>query len=143
LTIYLLDVNVWVALAADTHIYHRAARLWFDAVSDDRLAFCRLTQLGFLRLLTNPNVMHSDVKTPEEAWQLYRTFRSDKRVGYLREPRGLVEIWDTFTPKQKTAPNLWTDAYLCAFANAAKSTLVTFDRRMSIPEGVRCIMLKE
>ena len=50
---YLPDVNVWIALAAERHTLHRAARHWFSKLQDEKLAFCRLTQLGFLRLLTN------------------------------------------------------------------------------------------
>jgi predicted nucleic acid-binding protein len=54
---YLPDVNVWIALAAERHIHHLPARQWFNAIGDERLAFCRITQLGFLRLLTNKHVM--------------------------------------------------------------------------------------
>ena len=50
---YLPDVNVWIALAADKHIHHSVARSWFTKVQDEKLAFCRITQLAFLRLLTN------------------------------------------------------------------------------------------
>ncbi len=49
---YLPDINVWIALAAEKHIHHPAARYWFANLHDERLTFCRLTQLGFLRLLT-------------------------------------------------------------------------------------------
>ena len=54
---YLLDVNVWIALAAERHTHHRVARRWFSNLLDEKLAFCRITQLGFLRLLTNRHVM--------------------------------------------------------------------------------------
>jgi predicted nucleic acid-binding protein len=64
---YLPDVNVWIALAADRHALHRAARHWFSRLVDEKLAFCRLTQLGFLRLLTNKHVMHEEVMRPEVA----------------------------------------------------------------------------
>jgi predicted nucleic acid-binding protein len=49
---YLPDVNVWIALAAERRAHHRVARQWFSNVQDEKLVFCRLTQLGFLRLLT-------------------------------------------------------------------------------------------
>jgi predicted nucleic acid-binding protein len=35
---YLPDVNVWIALAADKHIYHSAARAWLAKVRDKQLA---------------------------------------------------------------------------------------------------------
>src|SRR5258706_10291094 len=61
---YLPDVNVWIALAAERHTLHRAARNWFSNFQDEKLAFCRLTQLGFLRLLTNKHVMQEEVMSP-------------------------------------------------------------------------------
>ena len=66
---YLPDVNVWIALAADRHTLHRAARHWFSNLQDEKLVFCRLTQLGFLRLLTNKHVMLEEVMSSGEAWQ--------------------------------------------------------------------------
>ena len=83
---YLLDVNVWIALAAERHTLHRAARQWFSNLQDETLAFCRLTQLGFLRLLTNKHVMQEEVMRPSEAWEAYRILRLDRRIGYVAEP---------------------------------------------------------
>ena len=125
--ISLPDVNVWIALTVQKHVLHRAAHRWFTSAKEEKLVFCRITQAGFLRLLSNRHVMQDEAMTPDQAWQTYRILRSDRRVGYLSEPAGLPEIWDTFTRGSRTAPNLWTDAYLCAFAHAANLTFVTFD----------------
>lgn len=81
--ICLPDVNVWIALAAEQHSLHSAARRWFLDLSDERPVFCRITQSGFLRLLTNRHVMGDEVATPDYAWSVYRAFRSDRRIGYL------------------------------------------------------------
>jgi hypothetical protein len=86
---YLPDVNVWIALAAERHILHRAARQWFSNLQDEKLAFSRLTQMGFLRLLTNKHVMQDEVMKPDEAWDAYRVLRLDRRIGYLAEPSEL------------------------------------------------------
>ncbi len=51
------DVNIWIALAAEGHVHHAPAREWFTAQADVSVAFCRITQMGLLRLLTNPDVM--------------------------------------------------------------------------------------
>src|SRR5713226_509068 len=88
---YLPAVNVWIALAAERHTLHRAARHWFSNLQDEELAFCRLTQLGFLRLLTNKHVMQEEVMRPDEAWQAYRVLRLDRRIGYLSEPNELSD----------------------------------------------------
>src|ERR1039458_3656345 len=128
---YLPDVNVWIALAAERHTHHQVARHWFSNLPDEKLAFCRLTQLGFLRLLTNKHVMQEEVMSPHEAWQAYRVLRSDRQIGYASEPNELPETWQAFTEGPLTSPNLWTDAYLCSFASAARLTLVTFDAKIS------------
>jgi toxin-antitoxin system PIN domain toxin len=94
---YLPDVNVWIALAAERHTHHHEARHWFSNLQDDKLVFCRLTQLGFLRLLTNKHVMQEEAMTPDEAWQAYRVLRLDQRIGYLAEPNDFPEIWQAFT----------------------------------------------
>ena len=57
------DINVWLALAFDSHIHHPDAKKWFDGLADDAICyFCRLTQLGFLRLATNPKVFGADAR---------------------------------------------------------------------------------
>jgi predicted nucleic acid-binding protein len=67
--------------------------------------------------------------------------RSDWRIEYLAEPSGLAESWDAFTGGALSSPNLWTDAYLCAFAHTAGLTLVTFDAKIPAREGLRCLVL--
>jgi toxin-antitoxin system PIN domain toxin len=106
---YLPDVNVWIALAAERHTLHGAARHWFASLQDEKLAFCRLTQLGFLRLLTNKHVMQEEVMKPHEAWEAYRVLRLGQRIGYLPEPHELPETWQAFTEGPLSSPNLWTD----------------------------------
>jgi len=140
---YLPDVNVWIALAAERHTLHRKARHWFSTLQDERLAFCRVTQLGFLRLLTNKHVMLEEVMSSGEAWQAYRELRLDRRIGYSAEPNELPETWQAFTEGPLSSPNLWTDVYLCAFANAARLTLVTFDKKIPTREDVSCLRLGE
>jgi toxin-antitoxin system PIN domain toxin len=136
------DVNVWIALAAERHTLHRAARHWFGNLQDQRIAFCRLTQLGFLRLLTNKHVMQEEVMLPGQAWDAYRVLRLDRRIGYVAEPSELPETWQAFTEGALSSPNLWTDAYLCAFAHAARLTLVTFDAKIPSREGLNGLVLR-
>jgi toxin-antitoxin system PIN domain toxin len=142
--IFLPDVNVWVALAAERHVHHRAARQWFSRLQDGDLAFCRITQMGFLRLLTNKHVMQEEAVSPDGAWQAYRIMRSDRRVVYLSEPDNFSEDgWEEFTEGQSSSPNRWTDAYLAALAQTALLTLVTFDRRMPVRLGSNYLVLGE
>lgn len=72
----------------------------------------------------------------------YGALRLDRRVGFAPEPNELPETWQAFTAGPRTSPNLWTDAYLCAFANAAQLTLVTFDAKIPAREDVCCLLLR-
>ncbi|MEI7820056.1 MAG: hypothetical protein WCK55_03995 [Verrucomicrobiota bacterium] len=53
MTFDLLDVNVWLALAADGHTLHVPAKKWFTGRGETLCAFCRVTQMALLRHLTN------------------------------------------------------------------------------------------
>jgi len=100
---YLPDVDVWIALTADKHVHHRVAVSWFSGLRDESLAFCRITQLGFLRLLTNKHVMQDEGVSPAGAWRAYASLRADRRIVYLDEPGNLAEIWDTVAAPKTTS----------------------------------------
>jgi toxin-antitoxin system PIN domain toxin len=125
---YLADVNFWLALAVDNHVHHATAAEWSRKCSEDHLAFCRITQNGLLRLLTNPHVMGSDVLTSARAWEAYDTLYENRCVRFVDEPVGVEQTWRSHTRHSRKGPNFWTDAYLAAFTAAAGFTLVTFDR---------------
>lgn len=123
---YLLDVNCWLAAAARRHSHHPQAKSWLDSAGMP-VFFCRVTQMAFLRLISNPKVMGADVLTPQQAWETYRKFRSDPRILYAEEPPDLEKFWLEMTDNTEFRQNLWTDSYLAAFARAGNLTVVTFD----------------
>jgi hypothetical protein len=124
------DVNVWIALTYERHAHHFAARNWFEALERDvRLFFCRFTQIGFLRLLTNEAVMGPDgVMGQAEAWKVYDRWIEDERVLFVDEPRGLEPSFRSMSQLRRPAPKDWADSYLAAFAMASGMTLITFDQ---------------
>lgn len=138
---YLADVNVLVALAVIGHIHHATALSWFEDSRDDEVALCRITQAGFLRLLTNPRVMGENVVRPARAWEIYDALFEDTRIGFVSEPPGLEASWRTVAQRTHSGPNFWTDAYLAAFAAAAGFDVVTFDRGFPRHHGVRVRLL--
>jgi hypothetical protein len=126
--ICLPDVNVWLAIAVAEHVHHLFAKRWFDAVEGASIAFCRVTQMGFLRLLTNPRVMGADALSPSHAWRLLDALYEDDRILAASEPPGLDAAWRALTRTRPAGASFWTDAYLAAFASSAGQTLVTFDK---------------
>lgn len=125
---YLPDVNVWLALVSRRHVHHRIASGWLETVSDDQVAFCRITQMGTLRVLTNRHAMGIDVLNQIEAWRAYRRLASDGRIRFLSEPFGIETAWHELTVSKQPSTNLWTDAYLYAFGLLSSAQVVSFDR---------------
>lgn len=125
----LVDVNVWLAAAWGRHVHHDAARRWVNHEEDD-MAFCRVTELAFLRLVTNRAVTGADALTRRQAWDMLLTLQADPRIKFVAEPRGLAPLWIAFSKRDDHSHLLWTDDYLAAFAQAAGAELVTFDAAM-------------
>ncbi|MGB2591043.1 MAG: TA system VapC family ribonuclease toxin [Candidatus Acidiferrum sp.] len=137
------DINVWVALTYDRHVHHRAARQWFDSLAPmARLFFCRLTQLGLLRLLSSEAVMGPDLaRGQQEAWNAYDTWLQDERIEFLEEPGGLEAQFRALTRSHLASPKEWADSYLFAFASAADLRLATFDRALR-HKGANILLLQ-
>jgi uncharacterized protein len=86
MTISLPDVNVWMALVAEGHVHHRASRAWLTVQADASVAFCRITQMGLLRLLTNSRVMGGAPRTIGQAWETFDQLRADRKIVFANEP---------------------------------------------------------
>ena len=130
------DVNFWVALTVIEHVHHDRAAAWYEEPSSDRIAFSRITQMGFLRLLTNRKALGPDTMSVPGAWKTYETWRREPRVTYAAEPDGLEAEWRRLGNTLGHGPNFWTDAYLAAFAMSAGFTLITFDRQLARVKGL-------
>ncbi len=140
----LADVNLWLATVLQPHPHHEAAIAWWRhqvLPRGDTVHFCRLTQLGLLRLLTNGAVMGSSVRDPLQAWSDYEALLDQAPVHFADEPQGLEQILRTATEASLGSPGLWTDAYLAAFAIAENMVLTTFDRGFRRFAGLRLQLL--
>ncbi|HVM74144.1 MAG TPA: TA system VapC family ribonuclease toxin [Candidatus Saccharimonadales bacterium] len=125
------DLNVWLALSYQAHAHHLIAQSWFVALPETaRLCFCRLTQMGLLRMLTTQAIMRDEVMTQGQAWQVYDTWLADERVFFAEEPPTLEPAFRALTRSGRAANKDWGDSYLIAFARSAGFELVTFDKAM-------------
>jgi|SRR5690348_10967123 len=123
------DINVWLAASAAAHIHYSIASRWFDSRPPEaRVCFCRVTQMGLLRLLTSESVMGSEVLTQEEAWHAYDEFLEDDRIEFVDEPSKLENEFRRHSSRPHPSSKTWTDDYLAAFAISGELTLVTFDQ---------------
>ncbi len=125
---FLPDINVWLALAFESHVHHAAASDWFEGLTSEGRAFVRLTQQGFLRLATNPKAFEAETVTMADAWRMYDAFLADPRISFSGEPTGVERFWRGYTERQTYSPKVWNDAFLAALARAADYKLITFDK---------------
>ncbi len=140
-TSFLVDINVWLAIAYDLHVHHDLAANWFESIGGGQAVFCRLTQLGLLRLLTNATVMDADVMGQMRAWQVFDKFLSDFRVRFIAEPEQLDPAFRLRTRSHHSAPKAWADAYLGAMAEVSGLAIVSLDRAFASMPGVEAVIL--
>lgn len=136
------DVNVWLALTDDRHVHHQAAQQYWNEQRAGEIAFCRVTMLALLRLLTNPQVMSGLPYTHEEAWNIYRTYRNLPIIRFLPEANTLETTFASLTTDSTLPHRLWTDAYLAAFAISTASRLVSFDTDFQRFPNLDLLLLK-
>lgn len=122
--ITLPDINVWVALVSDRHVHHRLARDWLTATRPGGTAFCRVTQTGLLRLLTNSRVMAKDALNQRGAWSVFEQLAGDLRVLFAPEPPDIELVWKKLTQSSFASTPLWT----AALAFVHNFQVVSFDK---------------
>ena len=125
------DINVWLAIVVERHVLNRAAAAWWNQDQSDEIGFCRFTQLGLLRHLTNLATMKGAPLTNREAWRIFETLLTDERVRFLPEWPALDGLFKAYSDLKQPATNVWGDAYLAAYAAVNNATLVTFDKGFS------------
>ena len=124
----LLDVNVLLALAWPNHQFHAVARNRLNG-SGDLWGTCALTELGFIRLSTNPHAVGHSV-SPKKASSLLAAMVSDSKHFFIESlpspvaPPHLQDFNRVLGAKQLT------DLYLLRVAASASARFLTFDRKL-------------
>ena len=125
MTRHLLDVNVFLALVWPRHRSHAAAHAWFQKNGHRAWATNPVTQLGVLRLLTNPAVTQSAISA-ESA--ISAVIDETRHPGHEFWPLD-AEIATALKPLAGAlrGHQQWTDALLLWHAIRRRGVLVTFD----------------
>jgi len=126
----LLDVNVLVALFDPDHIHHDAAHDWFAEYASDGWATCPLTELGFVRVLSNP-AYGSEVNRPTDIVARLQQFCASQDHEFWPDEVSLVEEGLIDVSLIRGHRQL-TDVYLLAIAAQNDGRLVTFDRTIPL-----------
>jgi uncharacterized protein len=129
----LLDINILTALLWPAHEHHEAAHGWFGRRADARWATCSLTQLGFVRIVSNP-AFSRDALSPVDALALL-----GENLAHPGHEFWTVSLHVLTAVKEMEARlqgyRQLTDAYLLAVAHRRKGVLATFDRGLRTLAG--------
>ena len=107
---HLPDISFWLALAFQSHEHHASAKTWMQLAARQSCCFCRVTQMGFLRLSTNRKVFPRDALRMIEAWRAYDELLADYRVVFAEEPDDVEVVWRSLTSSRVVSTNVWSDA---------------------------------
>jgi uncharacterized protein len=125
----LLDVNLLIALFDPTHVHHDVAHDWFADRRASGWATSPVTELGFVRVLSNPALADSAERASTLLAHLRRFCASGHHEFWpetlsLRDPK-------TFDLSLVSHRQL-TDIYLLAVAARRGGRLATFDRTIPV-----------
>jgi len=115
---YLLDVNTLIALLWETHDHNKRVQRWLD--TEEKVAVCPLTEIGFLRISTQPNFG----ATVDQARRMLKVWKDAKKPEFVPCD---IEALKTAAPQSGTKT---TDYYLAGLAEAHNMKLATLENNM-------------
>ena len=130
MSVYLLDVNVLVALFDPDHVHHEIAHDWFADHRAGGWATCPITENGVLRVLAHPGYGGSDTRF-EAIVERLRSFRESGHHHFWHDAVTITDL-TTVRPSYMRGHRQVTDVYLLALALRMGGRLATFDRSIPI-----------
>jgi len=123
---FLLDVNVLIAMAWPTHRDHQKVHEWLARHARDGWATCPLTQISFVRILSNP-AFSANALTPTDALTLLRANLAHPAHRFWADEFSMIDSLKPFAQKLAGYQQV-TDAYLLGLAIHKRGKLATMDR---------------
>lgn len=120
---HLLDVNVLLAAIWENHPHHVRAFRWLEG---KQISVCPLSELGFIRISTNPKAIHAPMEKARKLLHSFLTERAAERV-----PDDLPAL-DSHPQQTEQV----TDFYLAALASKHGMKLATLDENIMHPAVV-------
>ena len=137
LRMWLLDVNVLLALAWPEHPHHQRAISWFVEHSQEGIRTCAITQLGFVRI-SSISATPGMAASIEEATEQLKQLELLEAHAFWNCPVTWTEVWRAHGPFR--GHRQITEAYLVALAAAHHGRLVTFDRGLALLPGAQGVV---
>jgi uncharacterized protein len=121
---YLLDVNALVALGFLNHEFHARVARWVQSSRPVQLASCSITELGFVRILSQAPAYGFTVA--QACTLLLRLKRArGAPLTFLSDAHDVSHL-----PDWVKAPKRITDGHLSQLAGAQGATLATLDENI-------------
>jgi toxin-antitoxin system PIN domain toxin len=127
MSVALLDTNVLLALAWPNHQHHAEAHTWFGAYAKRGWATCAFTQLGFIRLSSNPAYTPSAVSPRDAAGLLQQWTKQTGHRFWASPAADSPVIYARALGHQQV-----NDAWLVEVARQNSGRLITLDSRLPI-----------
>ena len=123
--VFLLDINVLMAMAWPNHDHHKAVLDWWAGKAGDQWSTCPMTQCGLVRLSCNPKVMPG-AKTVAEAFKLLDRIMATPRHIFWEDDFTLSD--PRFVSKNRIQGyRQITDVYLLGLSIRRGGQFATFD----------------
>jgi hypothetical protein len=127
--IFLLDVNVLIALVDPDHVHHDVVHDWFAANGAQGWATCPITENGAVRIISNPSYPNSP-GSPALVGEALRALRG--HAGHIFWPDDISLLSGRQVDLQRLGTcGQVTDSYLLALAAHRGGRLASLDRRLS------------
>jgi uncharacterized protein len=123
---FLLDVNVLIAMAWPAHDSHNKVQAWLSIHAPSGWATCPLTQIAFVRILSNP-AFSPNALSPRDALALLQSNLSHSAHQFWADKIGLVQSLRSLA-SQLDGYQQVTDAYLLGLAMHRAGKLATMDK---------------
>jgi hypothetical protein len=127
MSVFLLDVNVLIALLDPAHVHHDAAHDWFAATKDSGWATCPITENAVIRILSNPSYPSVDF-LPNDAMDHLTQFFTSATAHTFWADDVRVQDESVFDRRFIRGHKQITDIYLAGLAHHHGGRMATFDQ---------------
>lgn len=129
MSVFLLDVNVLVAMIWSEHIHHEAVRRWLGKHRAEQWASCPVTEAGFVRVSAQPALGGMAQGLQYGLLALEKNCAEPRHVFWAHDS-SVVEMLPEIRERLVGHQQL-TDAILLDLAIRKGGRLVTLDRRVT------------
>jgi uncharacterized protein len=140
--VYLLDVNVLIALVDPAHVQHEEAHIWFKSIGQHAFATCPLTENGLLRILGHPKYPNSP-GSPGTVLASLTGIRALPGHHFWADDISLADA-QLIDASRLLSHTQVTDTYLLGLAKANGGRLASMDRKLlvdAVMEGKKTLKL--